>query len=227
MKIRALGTSISYLPTYNSAAAPIVVGSLTSVGEITPDSEELDATTLDSAGGFREFWQGFKDSGELPLVGYFDSANAGQAKMRQLYQTGELGYFWVTFPDMTVVAFNAYVKSHTAGAAEVDGLVGFGTSLRISGLVQVIVSEEGVPQSKAAGQTATLVSTAYALTGVPTYQWKTATNAEYAGAANVSGATTATYTTAALTAGTKYYFCEITVPNHRPVRSQMHIITVT
>jgi hypothetical protein len=50
-KTRALGTTISF----NSKT----IGALTSIGEITPDSEELDATTLDSVGGYREFLQGF------------------------------------------------------------------------------------------------------------------------------------------------------------------------
>ena len=59
-KQRGLGTSITYAPAYNSADNLLrVVGALTSIGEIAPDSEELDATTLDSLGGFREYLQGF------------------------------------------------------------------------------------------------------------------------------------------------------------------------
>lgn len=228
-KLRALGTSISYVPTYNSAEAPVVVGSLTSIGEISPDSEELDATTLDSPGGYREFVQGFKDSGELSLSGYLNKDAPGQAKMRELYSTGALGYFFVAFPDGTTVAFNAYVKSHTTGAADVDGLVGFGAALRISGLVQVIAIADAQAQSKTVDDTAVLNAEAKALVGTATYQWKTATDANYAGAANATGgtgATTANYTTPALTAGTKYYFCVVTVAGYRPVNSPMHVITV-
>jgi len=134
--MRALGTSITYAPAYTSAEVDTkVIGSLTSVGEISPDSEELDATCLDSAGGYREFLQGFKDSGELTLSGYLDPDKPGQKQMMTLYGTGALGYFWVTFPDQATVAFNAYVKSFTLGAADVDGVVGFGATLRISGAV--------------------------------------------------------------------------------------------
>ena len=88
-KLRALGTTISYLPAYDSTDAVTLIGSLTSIGEITPDSEELDATTLDSANGYREYIQGFKDSGELSLSGYHDAANTGQSTMRTLYASGE------------------------------------------------------------------------------------------------------------------------------------------
>ena len=59
-KIRALGTTI----TFNTKA----VGALTSIGELAVTSDEIDKTTLDSANGYREFFQGFKDSGELPLT---------------------------------------------------------------------------------------------------------------------------------------------------------------
>jgi len=127
-KTRALGTTI----TFNSET----IGSLTSIGEITPDSEELDATTLDSTGGYREFLQGFKDSGEVTLSGYYDKADAGQQELIAGYGTGDVDEVVITFPNSAGVAtFDAYVKSFTLGAADVDGIVGFGATLRISGAV--------------------------------------------------------------------------------------------
>ena len=129
-KQRALGTTV----TINAK----LIGSLTSVGEVTPDSEELDATTLDSTGGYREYIQGFKDSGELPLTGYLNKTDVGQVEIRTAYGTGAPHPIVITYPDSTKVQFNAYVKSYTMGAAEVDGLVGFGAVLRISGAVTVV-----------------------------------------------------------------------------------------
>ena len=211
-KMRALGTSITYAPAYNSADNDtVVIGSLTSVGEISPDSEELDATCLDSSGGYREFLQGFKDSGELTLTGYLDPDKPGQAKMVTLYGSGELGYFWVTFPDQATVAFNAYVKSFTVGPAEVDGIVGFGTTLRVSGLVQVISTAY-----KRVGDE--LDATAYTATGNPAYQWYSNTSNDYDTPTLVTGATGATYDA---TDAPGYYFCKVTVPGYRPVNSQI------
>jgi predicted secreted protein len=127
-KTRALGTTI----TFNAKN----IGALTSIGEITPDSEELDATTLDSTGGYREFLQGFKDSGEVTLSGYYDKADAGQQELITGYGTGDVDPVVITFPNSAGGAtFNAYVKSFTLGSADVDGIVGFGATLRISGAV--------------------------------------------------------------------------------------------
>lgn len=127
-KTRALGTTI----TFNAKN----IGALTSIGEITPDSEELDATTLDSSGGYREFLQGFKDSGEVTLSGYYDKADAGQQELITGYGNGEAKAVVITFPNSNGGAsFNAYVKSFTLGSADVDGIVGFGATLRISGAV--------------------------------------------------------------------------------------------
>ena len=126
-KTRALGTTIKF----NAKT----IGALTSIGEITPDSEELDATTLDSQGGYREFLQGFKDSGEVTLSGYYDKADAGQQALITGYGNGEVKVVAVTFPNSGGANFQAYVKSFTLGAADVDGIVGFGATLRISGAV--------------------------------------------------------------------------------------------
>ena len=126
-KSRALGTTISF----NAKT----IGALTSIGEITPDSEELDATTLDSASGYREFLQGFKDSGEVTLSGYYDKTDLGQQELITGYGNGEVKAVVITFPNSAGATFQAYVKSFTLGAADVDGIVGFGATLRISGAV--------------------------------------------------------------------------------------------
>ena len=126
-KTRALGTTISFDTKE--------IGALTSIGEITPDSEELDATTLDSESGYREFLQGFKDSGEVSLSGYYKKTDPGQQALITGYGEGGAKAVVIAFPDAGGASFQAYVKSYTLGAADVDGLVGFGATLRISGEV--------------------------------------------------------------------------------------------
>ncbi len=215
-KLKGMGTSIKYAPAYDSDENLVkTIGSLTSIGEIAPTSDEVDTTTLDSVGGYREFLQGLKDSGELPLTGYHDAANTGQSTMRTLYASGASGYFWVTFPDQTTVAFNAYVKGYSDGSADVDGVVGFGCTLRISGLVQVI-STAYVNTNNMLDATATVLTG-----GTPAYQWYSNDTADYDTPSAIGIATSATYDA---TSAPGYYFCAVTVTNYRPVNSQIFTV---
>ena len=131
---RAQGTTLKYTP---AGGTQLTVGKLTSVGEISPEADEVDVTTLDSTGGYREYIQGFRDSGEVELEGFHDAGDAGQKAMRTAFASGETGAFEVAFPDGTSAKFNGFVKGHTIGSAEVDGAIGFGAVIRISGPVNV------------------------------------------------------------------------------------------
>ena len=131
---RSQGTTLKFTP---AGGEQLTVGRLTSVGEIAPEAEELDVTTLESMGGYREYMQGFRDSGELELTGYHDASDAGQKAIRAAFASGAAGAFEVDFPDGTTVSFSGFVKSHSIGSAEVDGVIGFGATIRISGPVSV------------------------------------------------------------------------------------------
>ena len=127
-KVRALGTTF----TFNTAVIP----NLTSIGEVSVSADELDATTLDSSSGYREFLAGFKDSGEVTITGYHDGS-AAQAGIRTAFGTGAAHATVITFPDSKTVTFNSFVKGFTIGSADVDGIVGFGATFRITGAVTV------------------------------------------------------------------------------------------
>ena len=131
---RAQGTTLKFTP---AGGTQVVVGKLTSVGEIAPEPEEVDITTLESTGGYREYMQGFRDSGELEITGFHDADDAGQTALRTAFASGASGSFEVKFPDDTAVTFSGFIKSHTIGSAEVDGAIGFGAVIRISGAVTV------------------------------------------------------------------------------------------
>lgn len=128
--IKAQGTTLKFTP---AGGEELTVGKLSSVGEIQPDSEEVDITTLESPEGCREYMQGLRDSGEVEISGFHDAGDAGQKALRAAYASGKTGAFRVCFPDGTTAGFSAFVKRHSIGAAEVDGAVGFGAVLRISG----------------------------------------------------------------------------------------------
>ncbi|MBQ3575065.1 MAG: hypothetical protein IJA26_05315, partial [Clostridia bacterium] len=87
------GTTLKFTP---EGGTQVTVGKLTSVGEIQPEAEEIDITTLDSEGGYREFMQGFRDSGEVELSGYHDAKDAGQKAVREAFTAGKGGAFAVS-----------------------------------------------------------------------------------------------------------------------------------
>lgn len=226
MSVRALGTTIQHLTAYDTAGTPDLIGSISSVGEISPTSDELDVTALDSSSGYREFLQGYKDSGEVTLSGFHDASDTAQDTCRTLYGSGANGYWWITFPDKSVIIFTAFVKGYTAGPAEVDGAVGFGITLRITGLIQVITSKEPVAQTVTVGAvTEEMDSTATAYTGTPTYAWYEVDDLSYTNPVSLSVTTAVCDVPAGITAGTHYYYCLITVSGYRAVPSGIHVIT--
>ena len=127
MATKSLGTTL----TFNG----VPVGTLSSISEISCDSELIDVTTLQSKDGCKEFIQGAKDAGEIKLSGFHVKDEAGQCALREAYDTGSAGTVLVTFPDGATVTFPALVKSHALGAAQVDGAIAFTCVLRAVGQV--------------------------------------------------------------------------------------------
>ena len=128
-KTKALGTTI----TFNAKA----IGGLSSIGEVAVSSDEIDVTTLDSADGYKEILQGIKDGGEVALSGHYVTGDVGQVELRTGFGSGDIDEAVITFPDNTTVTFDAFVKGFSIGAAEVNGAVGYGATLRITGAPEV------------------------------------------------------------------------------------------
>ena len=61
----------------------------------------------------------------------------GYRMIQLIAQTVRILLQEVAFPDGSTVGFSGFVKSHTIGSAEVDGAIGFGATIRISGPVVV------------------------------------------------------------------------------------------
>lgn len=127
--VRAMSTKLTLKDTTD-----LVIGSLTSIGEITIEAEEIDTTTLDSEGA--EYIQGNVSANEVAISGYVKT-NSDEAQietMLDLVASGDVKSWEVEFPSGAKWEFDAFVKSFGTQEASVDGLVGFSGSLRISGL---------------------------------------------------------------------------------------------
>ena len=135
---RALGTTI----TKDTKK----IGGLTSIGGIEITADTIDTTTLDSDGGYREFIGAFKDAGEVPIEGFFNSDDVGQMEMQDALDEGLAEDYKIEFPTTPKAtwAFKAVVTGFKVGEAEVDGTINFGATLKISGRPVLAVGAEGV-----------------------------------------------------------------------------------
>ena len=124
---RALGTKFKI---GNEAIA-----GLTSIGGLNLSAETIDATTLDSDGGYREFIAGFKDAGEVPISGYFEPSDSqGQGALYDKFESGDIESYSIIFPP-TMGAdwnFNGVVTGFST-KVELEDLVGFEATIKVSG----------------------------------------------------------------------------------------------
>ena len=133
--IRAMGTSLTKKAN-TGESTDWVIGSLTSIGEIGVEIGEIEITTLDSPDGAKEFMSGDIDAGECAIAGYIKktSDEATVTRMMALIQSGSTEKWVVTFPSGAKWEFDAFVKSFKTTEETTDGLIGFSSGLRISGL---------------------------------------------------------------------------------------------
>lgn len=136
--VRAMGTSLTLKGA--SSSDDKVIGSLTSIGEITIEADEIDVTTLDSTGA--EYIQGNVSAGEVAISGYVKTRDDESTinDMLTLVASGDIKAWEVEFPSGAKWNFNAFVKSFGTTEETVDGLIGFTGSLRVSGLPTYTVS---------------------------------------------------------------------------------------
>jgi hypothetical protein len=115
------------------------VAEVRTIGGPNPDSEEIDVTHLRSPARTREYLQSFLIPGEIPLTLNFipnsTTANVDSAALIALYAAGTVRNWTVTYPDGSVDAFAAYVKSCPRPANVGEALV-MNPTLRVSGAIE-------------------------------------------------------------------------------------------
>ena len=124
--VKAQGTTFTWGET--------TIGKLTSIGQLSVTADEIDVTTLDAVDGYKEFLQGFKDSGEVPLAGLMHSEEQ-RTPIVNAYNTGETKECTITFPSGAKLTFNAWIKGVSWGPADVGGSIAFGATVRVTGKV--------------------------------------------------------------------------------------------
>ena len=128
---RTMGTTLTKIKA-NDESTDLKIANLTSIGEIGVESEEIDATDLDSPNNYKEFIAGSKDAGEVSLAGNIkDESNV--EKMLALAESQSMEQWKVEYPSGATWTFTGFVKSFKDGEKTPDGLATFSASIRISG----------------------------------------------------------------------------------------------
>ena len=128
---RTMGTTLTKKKS-GDESGDLKIANLTSIGEIGVESEEIDATDLDSPNNYKEFIAGSKDAGEVSLAGNIkDESNV--EKMLALAESQSMETWTVAYPSGATWEFTGFVKSFKDGEKTPDGLATFSATIRISG----------------------------------------------------------------------------------------------
>ena len=131
--IRSIGTKLYKLPNSNlGETETLVIGNLTSIGAIGMESDEIDATDLDSPEDYREYIAGAKTPTDIDIEGNVKDESDLQ-KLLTLANARTIETWRVVYPTGATWEFQAYVKSFTDGDKTTDGLITFNTGLRVTG----------------------------------------------------------------------------------------------
>lgn len=128
---KTLGTELKKLKS-GSEVTDLIIGALTSIGEIGVESDEIEMTHLDSPDGYKEFEGGLKDAGEVSVAGDIVDETTVE-KMLALAESQSKESWVVTYPSGAMWEFSGYIKSFKDGEKTAEGKAAFTASIRISG----------------------------------------------------------------------------------------------
>ncbi len=128
---RTMGTTLTKTKS-GAESVDLLIGGLTSIGEIGLESDEIDTTTLDSPNEFKEFIAGNKDAGEVSLAGNIKS-EATVAKLLALANARTVEVWTVAYPSGAKWVFSGFVKMFKDTEKSIDGVAGFTATIRVSG----------------------------------------------------------------------------------------------
>lgn len=124
---KTIGTTLR-----KTSGIPAYIADLTSVGNVKIKSAEIDVTTLDSTGGYKEIIPGLKDAGEIPLKG-IPKSETSFSTMVALVDAQTLESWEITFPNGAKWFIQGYVMEWGTEEATVEGVKEMGGMIRISG----------------------------------------------------------------------------------------------
>lgn len=120
----------------------IAVAELTEISGIEMEADTIEATTLDSPDGFREYISGLKDGGEVGVSGYFNPSDNGQIALTNAFYSGAVGDYSIDFPPSVGASwqFNGIVTSISTSASTEDGIP-FEAAIKVTGKPNLLTTQ--------------------------------------------------------------------------------------
>ncbi len=134
IKIMAELTNGTTLSVKEGAASLVTLGGVNSIGQLGfGEADEIEVTTLNEPGGYKKYIQGLKDAGTLSIGGFKEPTDAGQAKLVELYASGAVVEWTVSYSDGSSAAFQGFIKKFNFNETTTNGALGWSVDIRISG----------------------------------------------------------------------------------------------
>lgn len=140
-KSRSVGTKL--LVAASAGSTKTAVGGLKSISGIDASADDVEVTDMGNTDGYREYLPGFKDGGEVTVSGYMDGEDAGQTRMLELLDSGDVVDCEIRFPAKIGKSwtFKAGVTKFTT-SADVDDAITFDATLKVSGKPTLATASE-------------------------------------------------------------------------------------
>ena len=159
---RAFGTTIQIGTT--------LVGFLTDINGIDKTADQIEVTTLDSSGRYREFIGGFKDGGEVTITGYFAPGNAGQTELEEKLEDGTQNAFTITYPaELGATWVFEGIVTRFSASSSLEDPVSFEATIKVVGKPELGttpstgLSALEITQAGGGGLTAFVITPAFAI----------------------------------------------------------------
>lgn len=112
----------------------VPVAEINNINGPSKTRDSIDVTSLDSAGGYREFIGGFKDGGEVSFTMNF--TRDGYILLNDDYESSDLQNYSIRLPDQTSTQFDFFALVTAIGLGiPMDDKVVSDITLKVSGQV--------------------------------------------------------------------------------------------
>lgn len=133
MAHRGIGTTLT-LVKKGTEGANLVLKRVTSIGAPELEKEEIDITALDSPDQAKEYMSGSVDAGSIEVEIQTKKENEDQlTKLAALFDSGETRSWEIGYPTGAKLALNAFVSKISYGEVNVEDLLKYSITLRVSG----------------------------------------------------------------------------------------------